>query len=380
MMVNQIVDNPGVYGQMKVTSVDQGPTSYLSGQWGGAPKPGEETEKHLSARVMIDYGGTPVFVLKGTSGDFDWRDNGMGGYVSVADTIGQQQALDSFLEQMKDFPGDARAVVTGHSKGGNSAQYIGIVAGDRVEQVVSFDGQGFNRIFMLKYGPQIAAHGSKITNISHQHDYVNILLQQVFGSNQYFVDAPLNYDDAVTFERPHIPNSIFHNDGTTLSLDLERDATTQTPAMTQMQELIWFLSGHMTAKDFTFLCYRAVSKLMDTSEPYGDPVSMPLGFFLHLLPLLKNYLEVQGLDAHDTVMFIEEFVEALFPYDENPALNALISGVGGGTFAGLMAVTTSAGYAGAPRDFTDEVRQRFLGLVTETQTVTEWDYTYWDEW
>lgn len=120
---------------------------------------------------------TATVVFRGTSGDYEWHDNGTGGYLS--DTEMQKQAL-AYVEGL---PYD-HLTVTGHSKGGNKAQYVGILS-DKVKKVVSFDGQGFSREFMDKYRERIEANRYKITSISAGNDLVNSLLTPVAGTIKY---------------------------------------------------------------------------------------------------------------------------------------------------------------------------------------------------
>lgn len=90
-------------------------------------------------------------VFRGTSGDYEWHDNGEGGYLS--DTNQQQMAVD-YVNGLPDKYGN-NMTVTRHSKGGNKAQYVTVVT-DRIAKCVSYDRQGFSEEFIQNYADQIA--------------------------------------------------------------------------------------------------------------------------------------------------------------------------------------------------------------------------------
>lgn len=97
--------------------------------------------------------------------------------------------------------------VTGHSKGGNKAQYIALLD-DSVSRCVSFDGQGFSDQFMEAYRAQVARNQYKIANNSVRHDYVNPLLNAV-GRQIYY--EGYDYGKGGFLEN-HCPNTFFFFD------------------------------------------------------------------------------------------------------------------------------------------------------------------------
>lgn len=138
-----------------------------------------------------------VVVFRGTSGDAEWHDNGTGGYLS--DTEMQKRAL----EYVESLP-YSNITVTGHSKGGNKAQYVGILS-DKVKRVVSLDGQGFSKDFVEKYKDLIEANKHKITSISASDDPVNSLLIPVAGTIKYIQTSdPDNPLDIFYYHKPNI--------------------------------------------------------------------------------------------------------------------------------------------------------------------------------
>ena len=76
-----------------------------------------------------------LVAFKGSTGQEEWQDNGSG--LGLSDTEKQKEAL----EYIENLPYDS-ITVTGHSKGGNKAQYVTVLS-DKVDRCISMDGQGF---------------------------------------------------------------------------------------------------------------------------------------------------------------------------------------------------------------------------------------------
>lgn len=68
----------------------------------------------------------------------------------MSDTIQQERAAEYINNLPLKYGNDL--TVSGHSKGGNKAQYVTIVT-DRVERCLSQDGQGFSPEFLKKNMP-----------------------------------------------------------------------------------------------------------------------------------------------------------------------------------------------------------------------------------
>ena len=142
-------------------------------------------------------------VFRGTSGDYEWHDNGEGGYLSDTD---QQMKAVAYVNDLPKNYGNAMTV-TGHSKGGNKAQYVTIVT-DRIAKCVSYDGQGFSEEFINKYGDQIAKKANSIVSISASDDFVNCLLYPIAGTRLYLETEEQEY-----FLHYHKPNILFDEHG-----------------------------------------------------------------------------------------------------------------------------------------------------------------------
>lgn len=126
-----------------------------------------------------------VVVMEGTVGGVEWRDNFAGGCkTDQADGVSTKEQVDTLNwfqndRQVQDIlDGCDKITVSGHSKGGNRAKYLALFD-DRVDECISFDGQGFSDEFVQKYAALIQQRQGKLTNYNHQADFVNILLNDI---------------------------------------------------------------------------------------------------------------------------------------------------------------------------------------------------------
>lgn len=139
------------------------------------------------AVTFEDPNGELIVAFRGTGTAYEWYDDAVG--LGTADTVNQIQALE-YIESL-----DGESItVTGHSKGGNKAQYVTLLS-DKVDRCVSMDGQGFSGEFVDKYQGEIRARAGKIKNYYVDGDYVNILLYPVPGSQQICVDSTSDVTD-----------------------------------------------------------------------------------------------------------------------------------------------------------------------------------------
>jgi len=164
-----------------------------------------DTNTGMRAACFVDDTSNPEdvnVVFRGTCGDYEWHDNGEGGYLSDSD---QQKLAAEYVNNLPEEYGND-LTVTGHSKGGNKAQYVTIVT-DRIGRCVSYDGQGFSEEFLNKYAVEIKKKAEKITSISASNDFVNCLLYTIAGTRIY-----VETEDQDNFLHYHKPN-ILLDDG-----------------------------------------------------------------------------------------------------------------------------------------------------------------------
>lgn len=129
-------------------------------------------------------------VFRGTGGTYDaWYDNVTGEYEK--DTKLQKVAADFVKNDCGAFN---NLTVSGHSKGGNLAQYVTVTCASQITSCVSFDGQGFGRKFLYEYREEIKEAADKITSISAYNDYVNILLTPIASKRIFLKNYGKNID------------------------------------------------------------------------------------------------------------------------------------------------------------------------------------------
>ena len=144
-------------------------------------------EKNVRAVCYTDEkDNDPVVVFRGTGGTKEaWTDNFDGAFL---EDTGIQKTADDFVKYECAIYDDI--VVTGHSKGGNMAQYVTVKQNDKVLECVSYDGQGFGDEMIKGNREAVASASPKITSISAYNDFVNILLTCIAGTSLYVANDP----------------------------------------------------------------------------------------------------------------------------------------------------------------------------------------------
>ncbi|NLD46044.1 MAG: DUF2974 domain-containing protein [Clostridiaceae bacterium] len=159
----------------------------------------------MRVACFVDGGNNATVVFRGTGGPTEWHDNGAGGYES--DTPQQERALE-YINKLAE-KGYGNITVTGHSKGGNKAQYVALLS-DNVDRCVSFDGQGFSSEFFEKYKDLIKKNSYKVTRIADKWDFVNCLLFP--GSKTIYINSQKIFRIS-KFMYNHCPNTMLDENG-----------------------------------------------------------------------------------------------------------------------------------------------------------------------
>ncbi len=175
------------------------------------------SEKGLSACVFKKINGDISVVFKG-SGSEEWLDNGKGlsgiserntykfyekggkqiHSITIAKdyaTKQQVEALNWFekISAEQNFKKTDNIIISGHSKGGNKAQFITLHS-DIINECYSFSGQGFSpeaiTVFKKRLRKDFALKAKIIRSISAENDYVNILGERAMPEeNIYFFES-----------------------------------------------------------------------------------------------------------------------------------------------------------------------------------------------
>ena len=295
IIINTIKKNKELYEKIKIVDVDNSVYGNISGS-------------DRVVNVTFLYEDNLIIVYKGTAGDFEWKDNVEGTY-NISDTKQQRMALSYFDEMVEKFKDVKKVYVSGHSKGGNKSQYIGVLRGNmsKLERVYSFDGQGFNSIFLKKYNKEIENNRHKIFNICNEYDYVNILLFSI--ANKIFIKSTTNIgndDDRQSklkhrFGGFHSPYSMFKNENGILKLN---DVTEQSDIMKNFEKLFEYYNTNMEIEDSKFMYYRMSLFMMESgSEVFGEDIpTTPKGFLKRFTKLTKEYTKHENELSFSEIM------------------------------------------------------------------------------
>lgn len=179
-----------------------------------------KTGSGLNACTFTDSKGNVSVVFRGT-GDGEWIDNGealtgvpesnnyhtydSNGNIISTKTVANDYASDQQAEALNWFNKTAAEngwdkstpiTVSGHSKGGNKAQFI-TMKSDIVDRCYSFDGQGFSpeaiNQFKSELGSDYEKNRQKMYSLSADNDYVNVLGNRLVPEDNtyYFESRPV---------------------------------------------------------------------------------------------------------------------------------------------------------------------------------------------
>lgn len=295
IIINTIKKNKELYEKIKIVDVDNSVYGNISGS-------------DRVVNVTFLYEDNLIIVYKGTAGDFEWKDNVEGTY-NISDTKQQRMALGYFDEMVEKFKDVKKVYVSGHSKGGNKSQYIGVLRGNmsKLERVYSFDGQGFNSIFLKKYNKEIENNRHKIFNICNEYDYVNILLFSI--ANKIFIKSTTgigNEKDRQSklihrFGGFHSPYSMFKNENGILILN---EVTEQSDIMKNFEKLFEYYNTNMEIEDSKFMYHRMSLFMMESgSEVFGEDIpTTPKGFLKRFTNLTKEYTKHENELSFSEIM------------------------------------------------------------------------------
>lgn len=137
---------------------------------------------------VFELGNGDKYVAYRGTGDGGWIDNGEG---VTQESTGQQQEAARYFDQMAqqyNWNSEDNIYVTGHSKGGNKAQYVTLMAKNNglIDQCYSMDGQGFSDAAIQKFKGKYGENGykeilNKMYAYNGKNDYVSPLVNTVIS-------------------------------------------------------------------------------------------------------------------------------------------------------------------------------------------------------
>lgn len=181
----------------KVKLIDQSSGGNSSRQWTDADGSAQWTDDLIQASTFVDADGNYYISYRGT-GEGRWADNGDG--MSEPSTQMQEAAAAYYDYIAENYLLDAHAqgkeiIVTGHSKGGNEAQYVMLASKYEylIDHCYSLDGQGFSpkaiQNFISRYGEEYYREKlSDMYSICGDNDFVHGLGEVIIPpENTYYV-------------------------------------------------------------------------------------------------------------------------------------------------------------------------------------------------
>ncbi|NBJ93583.1 Mbeg1-like protein [Parablautia muri] len=123
-----------------------------------------------------------IYIAYRGTGDGEWPDNGIG-MTSISST--QQESALSYFEEVveaMELNEHQRLIVTGHSKGGNKAQFVTMESRYHglIDACYSVDGQGFSEQAIEEWKGRYGEEGyerrrDKLYGLHGENDYVSVL-------------------------------------------------------------------------------------------------------------------------------------------------------------------------------------------------------------
>ena len=252
--------------------------------------------------VTLKYEDMIYIAFKGTAGGVEWRDNAYASYPEYAFTEAQREALEYFDKMYEKYVDNTikKVYVTGHSKGGNKAQFIMVMRGSdehtKLKKCFSFCGQGFNKTFIEKYDKEISENKDKIYNISADNDYVNVILNQVAGKIK-FVKSTTNLGDIARkraiirhrFGAWHSPYVMLKEKNGVLVINRK---TKQSKLMRTLQLFLAYILENMTVEDTKYFFHAMASIMIEKEKEEFIPEEYrkaPRGFYTRFITHIYNF-------------------------------------------------------------------------------------------
>lgn len=185
-VLSQAAENPEI-GELIISN-----QSYLMG-----------CDEGTAACTFSEADGGSIYVVYRGTGDGEWPDNGLG--MTQESTLQQERALDYFetVVERQQITQEQRLIVTGHSKGGNKAQYVTMSTkyNGLLDACYNIDGQGFSEKAITGWEETWGKEGfhertHKITGIYGENDYVNVLGNSIVPKEQvHYVKTPVKVEN-----------------------------------------------------------------------------------------------------------------------------------------------------------------------------------------
>ncbi|MBD5395806.1 MAG: DUF2974 domain-containing protein [Lachnospiraceae bacterium] len=212
MTVNEIVKDLSDSNDCQEGGIHYGEYTVLA-QAAENPEIGELIIGNQSHLLSFDSGtnactfetgdGSSIYVVYRGTADGEWPDNGLG--MTEVSTLQQERALTYFetVVEKEHFSQEQKLIITGHSKGGNKAQYVTMATkyNNLLDACYNIDGQGFSEAAIQNWKNTYGEKGyldrtSRITGIYGENDYVNVLGCSIVPKDQvHYVKTPVKVEN-----------------------------------------------------------------------------------------------------------------------------------------------------------------------------------------
>lgn len=291
------------------------------------------SDELIIACAFKDPSSDTIYVSYRGTGDGKWLDNGEG---LVEESTVMQKTAANYFDTVMDGIGPKgreknRIIVTGHSKGGNEAQYVTMASEyrDEIDNCYSIDGQGFSKKAVKKFkeelGDKYEAYLAKMYSINGENDYVHDLgIAIIPEENTYFIHMP----DVESFEENHSLTLMLDGDG--LNWTRDEDGYVIQGEQGPIGLYAKALSERMMAMSEEELedCAITAMYIVELFMPYGDvsggeyhygtgnrkgaTLEEIIGFLDNAFPLLLQALIEMGFNWLEAK--IEELINAIKEY------------------------------------------------------------------
>lgn len=193
---------------------------------------GKFDTRELVAYAVQNNDTKEIYIVYRGTGNGKWIDNAIGLF---AEKTPIQENAKKFYDRVIEkhvigSPNPKRVIVTGHSKGGNLAQYVTMASkyGDLVDNCYSIDGQGFSKKaienFKNIWGENYNSQIEKMYSINGQNDYVDPLGYVIIPEDRtFFVRSNENVTGDGVITQWHKLEHIMRNGGLNWDFSTDED-------------------------------------------------------------------------------------------------------------------------------------------------------------
>ena len=270
-----------------------------------------------------------VFAFRGTNGA-EWIDNAEA-FLKESSKL-QNDALKFFNDTVEKYNLVEKGYsidVTGHSKGGNKAQYITIM-NPHVRECYSFEGQGFSIEFVKKYNDKIEERKNKIVTYAAEKDYVNPLGYDIAGKRVFYeTNKPKENIFNFQYTMPVIDRLLSHSPGAYIHFENGKvrmnKETKQSKLSFELNKMtLQMMNEDKEDKYGYFMALMGVIQNMHSCEPIIDEYQMPTKKQIKYgLKDMFEYMKKNG--ASKALLYM--LADPCFVNDENEHRNANIADV-----------------------------------------------------